>query len=50
MSDMPKGLVAALASRYALEREVGAGGMATVAPTSGPIREVYRAEASQISQ
>src|SRR4051794_41819677 len=30
MSDMPDGLVAALASRYALEREIGAGGMATV--------------------
>src|SRR4051812_18564944 len=30
MSDMPDGLVAALASRYGLEREVGAGGMATV--------------------
>src|SRR3954469_24901238 len=30
MNDMPHGLVAALAPRYALEREVGAGGMATV--------------------
>jgi len=30
MSDVPQQLAAALADRYVLEREVGAGGMATV--------------------
>lgn len=30
MSDIPGGLAAALSDRYVLERQVGAGGMATV--------------------
>ena len=30
MSDIPESLAASLASRYVLEREIGAGGMATV--------------------
>ena len=30
MTDVPERLTAALAERYAIERELGAGGMATV--------------------
>ncbi len=30
MTDVPERLTAALADRYAIERELGAGGMATV--------------------